>query len=67
MTDNICTIDERKKCVDGTQSELWKGIKNFQKYEISTFGNLKNKNTQKNINPSNRGGYLVVNISGDDF
>ena len=36
MTDNICIIDGRKKCVDGTQ---------------------------KNINPSNRGGYLVVNIS----
>lgn len=30
-------------------NEIWKEINNFSKYEISNYGNLKNKDTQKNI------------------
>lgn len=44
--------------------EIWKDILEFQsRYEISSFGNIKNKKTQKILKPrEHSGGYLQVNI-----
>lgn len=44
--------------------EIWKTVKNFKDYEISNFGVIKNKNTNKilkqNFNKTNE--YIYVNI-----
>jgi hypothetical protein len=43
--------------------EDWKGIANYDNYEVSTFGNVRNKKTGRILKPSNRGGYCVVGLS----
>lgn len=43
-------------------NEIWKEINNFSKYEISNYGNLKNKDTQKILKPSIKSGYLCTTL-----
>ena len=42
--------------------EIWKVIDNFSNYEVSTFGNIRNKTTKRILRPSDKGGYLVLSI-----
>ena len=43
--------------------EIWKIINNFDNYEVSTFGNVKNKKTGRILKASKSGGYYNVNLS----
>jgi hypothetical protein len=43
--------------------EVWKDIENFDNYEVSTFGNVRNKKTGRILKPANNGGYYSVNLS----
>ena len=47
-------------------NEIWKEINNFSKYEISNYGNLKNKDTQKNIKPAINSGYLNISLTDNN-
>ena len=47
-------------------NEIWKEINNFSKYEISNYGNLKNKDTQKNIKPAIKSGYLNISLTDNN-
>jgi len=42
--------------------EIWKEISGFSNYEISNIGNIKNKNTQKMLNPCIKSGYLCLSL-----
>jgi len=42
--------------------EIWKEIINFSKYEISNYGNIKNKDTQKIKKVSIKGGYFSTSL-----
>ena len=47
-------------------NEIWKEINNFSKYEISNYGNLKNKDTQKILQPSIKSGYLCISLTDNN-
>jgi hypothetical protein len=40
--------------------EVWKQITNYDNYEVSTFGNVKNTKTNRILKSANRGGYLSI-------
>ncbi len=44
-------------------TEVWKEIANYDKYEVSSFGNVRNKKTGRILKPANKGGYLCVGLS----
>lgn len=46
--------------------ELWKSMPNFSKYEASTLGNVRNKNTKYVLKPTQDRGYLVISKIMDD-
>ena len=45
--------------------EVWKDIENYENiYQVSNFGNIRNKKTNKILKPAkDHGGYLIVNLS----
>lgn len=45
-----------------TDIEVWKQITNYDNYEVSTFGNVKNKKTNKIMKLSVKEGYLQVGL-----
>jgi hypothetical protein len=47
-------------------NEIWKEINNFSNYEISNYGNLKNKNTKKILQPSIKSGYLCISLTDNN-
>jgi len=47
-------------------NETWKEINNFSKYEISNYGNLKNKYTQKILQPNIKSGYLCTSLTDNN-
>jgi hypothetical protein len=46
--------------------EVWKTLDNFSNYEISSYGNLRNKTTNYTLNPCIKSGYLCTSIKNDD-
>jgi hypothetical protein len=44
-------------------TEVWCGISNYDNYEVSTFGKIRNKKTGRILKPANNGGYLYVGLS----
>jgi len=46
--------------------EEWRIIKNFENYEVSNFGRIKNKNTFKILKLTNHSGYYNINIKNDN-
>lgn len=44
-------------------TEVWKDIANYNNYEVSTFGNVRNKKTGRILKPANMGGYYGVGLS----
>jgi len=46
--------------------ENWKILDNFSNYEISSFGNLRNKITGYILKPCIKSGYLCSNLTNDD-
>lgn len=46
--------------------EIWKQIEGFSKYEVSSFGNVRNKLTLKVLKPCIKSGYYNINIIDDD-
>jgi hypothetical protein len=46
--------------------EEWKEIINFPNYQISSYGNIINKNSNKYLKPSSNGGYLCVSICNEN-
>ena len=43
-------------------NEVWKEINNFSEYEISNYGNIRNKNTQKILKKQTKSGYFTTSI-----
>ena len=47
--------------------EIWKQIPDFSNYEISSYGNVRNKSSRKHFSKrSLRGGYIRINLKNDD-
>lgn len=46
--------------------DIWKQINNSSNYEISSFGNVRNRLTLKLLKPCTKSGYYNVCISNDD-
>jgi hypothetical protein len=44
-------------------TEDWKDILNYDNYEVSTFGKVRNKKTGRILKSANNGGYFVVGLS----
>lgn len=42
---------------------MWKDLLDYDNYEVSTFGNVRNKKTSRILKPANNGGYFVVGLS----
>lgn len=42
--------------------EIWKTINNFSKYEISSFGNIRNKTSNNILTPNIKSGYLSTSL-----
>ena len=49
-----------------SDSEVWKELKDYSNYEISSFGNLRNKNTKKHLKLSSKGGYFGTCIKNNN-
>jgi hypothetical protein len=48
--------------------EIWKDLDNFDIYEISTFGNIRNKNTGRILKPNkHKQGYLIFHLSKNNI
>ena len=43
--------------------EDWRSVKDYDNYEVSNLGQVRNKNTRRILKPSCKGGYLVVGLS----
>ena len=43
--------------------ENWKEIENYNNYEVSSFGRVRNKNTGRFLKQSNKGGYCSIGLS----
>ncbi len=43
--------------------EVWKQIDGYENYEVSSFGNVRNKNTGRILKASSNGGYYSVGLS----
>jgi hypothetical protein len=43
--------------------ENWKDIANYTNYEVSSFGNVRNKNTGRILKTANKGGYYTIGLS----
>jgi hypothetical protein len=43
--------------------EIWKNIDGYNNYEVSSFGNVRNKNTGRILKAANKGGYYSVGLS----
>ena len=46
--------------------EVWKILDNFLNYEISSYGNLRNKTTNNTFNPCIKSGYLGTSLKHND-
>ena len=44
--------------------EVWKPIEGYNNYEVSSFGNIRNKNTGRILKQGKKGGYCSVGLSG---
>ena len=42
--------------------EVWKQLINYDKYEVSSLGNVKNKKTGRILKPACNGGYMIVGL-----
>ncbi len=47
------------------EAEVWKTIENCEMYEVSTFGNVRNKKTGRILKAANKGGYCSVGLMGN--
>lgn len=45
------------------EEELWKNVSNYDKYEVSSLGRVRNKITGRVLKPANIGGYYSVGLS----
>jgi hypothetical protein len=43
--------------------EVWKTIENYENYQVSSFGNVRNVISNKNLKLSNKSGYYHVNLT----
>lgn len=46
-----------------TDMEEWKQITNYSNYEVSSFGQVRNKKTGRILKAFNNGGYLHIALS----
>ena len=44
-------------------TEVWKNIAKYYNYEVSSFGNVRNKKTGRILKQANMGGYYCVGLS----
>ena len=44
-------------------TEVWKASSEYENYEVSSFGKVRNKNTGRILKPANSGGYMTVGLS----
>lgn len=50
---------------DTKDIEVWKQIEEYDNYEVSSFGNVRNKNTGRILKASKKGGYSSVGLSSN--
>ena len=43
--------------------EVWKHLANYENYEVSSFGQVRNKKTSRILKPACNGGYMSVGLS----
>jgi len=48
-------------------NEVWKTLDNFLNYEISSYGNIRNKTTNYIFNPCIKSGYLCVSLTNNNI
>ena len=53
--------------INMSSPELWKPIKGFERYHVSSFGQVKNSKTERIMKPYKQGGYLSVTIVGSSI
>jgi hypothetical protein len=46
-----------------SESEIWKQIEDYENYEVSNLGNVRNNKTNRVLKAYNRGGYYCVGLS----
>lgn len=44
-------------------NEEWRPVLDYDNYEVSSLGNVRNKNTGRILKPSCKGGYLSIGLS----
>lgn len=44
-------------------TKIWKDVDGYEKYQVSTFGNVRNKKTGRILKAANNGGYYSVGLS----
>ena len=76
-TDGFCKNHQPKKTETNIECEIveeefeekvekWKVVEDFSNYEISDFGNCRNKETKRHLKPSINKGYQYTTIKNDD-
>ena len=76
-TDGFCKNHQPKKTETNIECEIveeefeekvekWKVVEDFSNYEISDFGNCRNKKNKRHLKPSIRTGYKRIKIKNDD-
>ena len=45
--------------------EEWKQVSEYENYEVSSYGNVRNKKTGRILKPARNGGYLHVSLSSN--
>ena len=52
-----------QNAADEKEIEEWRDIKDYENYEVSSFGNVRNKKTGRILRSCNKGGYEAVGLS----
>ena len=63
FSNELRTIINKRVC---ESTEIWKEIDNYSNYEISSYGNLRNKTTNCLLTPNIKGGYLCTTLTNDN-
>jgi hypothetical protein len=60
-----CELENKDILDEPCHLEQWKQIKDFENYEVSTFGRIRNSKTNKFMKLNNKGGYMNISLSNN--
>ena len=49
------------------ENEIWKTVENYENYEVSSLGKVRNVVTNKMLKPSNKAGYYHVSLTNKNL